>query len=73
MNEPCIFLVRVWCDEQSFRASARDAREEELQWFDTPEQMSAYLCRAGGRAAPPAPMGPDAPRPGGTAHDDDPS
>lgn len=71
MNEPRIFLVRVWQDEPRFRASARDAREEEMQWFETPEQMTAYLCRSVGIDAPPAPSAPDPTTPGGTTDDPD--
>lgn len=58
MNEPLIFLVRVWRGEPRFRASARDAREEDLQWFDSPEQMAAYLFGRARGDAPPTGAGP---------------
>jgi hypothetical protein len=48
MEEAELFLVRVWREASSFRASVRSVLEERAHLFTAPEELTAFF------AAPPA-------------------
>jgi len=48
MEEAELFLVRVWREASSFRASVRSVLEEHARLFTAPEEMTRFF------AAPPA-------------------
>jgi hypothetical protein len=52
MDEPSLYLVRVWRQPERFRASVRRADEERSRWFTAPAAVAAFL--ADGDAAAPA-------------------
>jgi len=54
MNEPRLFLVRVWRHLSQFRAAVRGVDEAEPRLFDEPAQLSEFLRQASTETAPPA-------------------
>lgn len=52
MDEPRLFLVRVWQHLSQFRAAVRGVDEAEPRLFEDPAQLSDYLRQAS--AQPPS-------------------
>jgi len=46
MNEPRLFLVRVWQHLSQFRAAVRGMDETEPRVFDEPAQLGEFLRQA---------------------------
>ncbi|MFO1288581.1 MAG: hypothetical protein U1F25_12060 [Rubrivivax sp.] len=46
MNEPRLFLVRVWRHLSQFRAAVRGVDEAEPRLFDEPAQLGEFLRQA---------------------------
>jgi hypothetical protein len=59
MAEVSLFIVRVWQQATGFRAALRRVDDEQPQCFDTPEQVTEFLVRAGAPGAPPQAPGDD--------------
>ncbi|MBK6294361.1 MAG: hypothetical protein IPO19_21125 [Rhodoferax sp.] len=57
MDEPRLFLVRVWQHLSQFRAAVRGVDEAEPHLFDEPAQLSEYLRQASAAPSPPAEPG----------------
>ena len=54
MNDPELFLVRIWHQLASgFRASARRVDEEETHHFSQPEEITRFLSAAAQHCAAP--------------------
>ncbi|MFO1267994.1 MAG: hypothetical protein U1F67_15230 [Rubrivivax sp.] len=53
MNEPRLFLVRVWRHLSQFRAAVRGVDEAEPRLFDEPAQLGEFLRQASTEAPPP--------------------
>jgi hypothetical protein len=54
MDEPRLFLVRVWQHLSQFRAAVRGVDEAEPRLFEEPAQLSEYLRQASAAPSPPA-------------------
>jgi len=52
MNESTVFVVRVWCDPESFRATARVVDSDQFVAFSKPAELLRFLAP---RTAPPPP------------------
>ncbi|MBK9572333.1 MAG: hypothetical protein IPO43_06185 [Rhodoferax sp.] len=52
MNEPQLFLVRVWQHLSQFRAAVRGVDETEPRLFDEPAQLGEYLRQASAEPSP---------------------
>ncbi len=46
MNEPRLFLVRVWQHLNQFRAAVRGVDDSEPQLFDEPARLGEFLRQA---------------------------
>jgi hypothetical protein len=44
MNEPTVFVVRVWRDATQFRATARPVERDETMVFSEREELLRYLA-----------------------------
>ena len=53
MEEAELFLVRIWREASSFRASVRSVLEERAHLFTAPEEMTAFFATP--PVAPPPP------------------
>ncbi len=54
MDEPRLFLVRVWQHLRQFRAAVRGMDESEPRLFDEPAQLGEFLRQASAEASPAA-------------------
>lgn len=54
MGDVQLFLVRVWQEDQQFRASVRAADEEQLHLFRASAPLGEFLARAAGPRPAPA-------------------
>ena len=54
MGDVQLFLVRVWQEDQQFRASVRAADEERLHLFRASAPLGEFLARAAGLQPPAA-------------------
>jgi len=57
MDGSQLFVVRVWPQRASFRASVRLVDQEETRVFAVPAELLQFLCSAG-MATPPGPPQP---------------
>jgi len=67
MDDPQLFVVRVWQDASRFRASVRAADETLPRLFSAPEELVLFLARAAQRSteAPNTPAPPSTSLPDG--------
>jgi len=52
MDEPRLFLVRVWQHLRHFRAAVRAIDESEPRLFDEPARLGEFLRQASAEASP---------------------
>jgi hypothetical protein len=65
MDDPQLFVIRVWQDAHRFRASVRAADDAPPRLFTAAEELALFLSRAAQMpaTAPATVSPPDAPRP----------